>query len=285
MNYLQTPLPAGFYLVGVPIGTARDITLRALDVLASADLLAAEDTRSLRRLMDIHGVPLGSRQIVALHDHSGSQVLARLRAAVEGGQSVAYASEAGMPLIADPGFELSRMARDNDLPLTCVPGPSAVLTALAIGGMPTDAFHFAGFLPNAKAARCRALEDLTDVAATLVCYESPKRIAAMLRDAADVLGPDRQAAVCRELTKKFEEVRRGTLGTLADAIAQKPPKGEIVVLIDRPRSDTVKEIDLTSVLKEAMETMSMRDAVAAITVTHGLPRRKVYQAALALQKE
>ncbi|WP_432817409.1 16S rRNA (cytidine(1402)-2'-O)-methyltransferase [Sulfitobacter sp. JB4-11] len=285
MNYQKTTLPAGFYLVGVPIGTARDITLRALDVLASADVLAAEDTRSLRRLMDIHGVPLGDRRVIALHDHSADRVQDQLLTAVRDGKSVAYASEAGMPLIADPGFELARAARVAGLPLTCAPGPSAVLTALALGGLPTDAFFFAGFLPNAKAARCRALEGVAEVEGTVVFYESPKRLGAMLRDAADVLGTTRQAAVCRELTKRFEEVQRGTLSELADRYAQKPPKGEIVVLIDRGRSETVREIDITSALHEALEKMSMRDAVDAVSVTHGLPRRKVYQAALALEKD
>jgi len=285
LNYQKTTLPAGFYLVGVPIGTARDITLRALDVLASADVLAAEDTRSLRRLMDIHGVPLGDRRVIALHDHSAVRVQDQLLAAVKDGKSVAYASEAGMPLIADPGFELARAARAAGLPLTCAPGPSAVLTALALGGLPTDAFFFAGFLPNAKAARCRALEGLAEVTGTLVCYESPKRLGAMLRDAAQVLGEGREAAVCRELTKRFEEVQRGTLAELAARYAEKAPKGEIVVLIDRGRLETVREVDLPSALRLALETMSMRDAVDAVTAAHGLPRRKVYQAALALGKD
>jgi 16S rRNA (cytidine1402-2'-O)-methyltransferase len=281
----MVPLTAGIYFVGVPIGTARDITLRALDVLASADVLAAEDTRSLRKLLDIHGVPLGDRRIVALHDHSDTGVQNRLIEAVRAGKSVAYASEAGMPLIADPGFELARAARDAALPLTCAPGPSAVLTALAIAGLPTDAFFFAGFLPNAKAARISALEKLVNVNATLAFYESPKRIAAMLRDAATVLGTGRQAAVCRELTKKFEEVRRGTLEELAANYAEKTPKGEIVVLIDRSRSDSVNSVDLETALQEALGSMSVRDAADMVAQAHDLPRRKVYQAALALGKD
>ncbi|APE44739.1 16S rRNA (cytidine(1402)-2'-O)-methyltransferase [Sulfitobacter alexandrii] len=285
MNYEKVPLSAGLYFVGVPIGTARDITLRALDVLASADVLAAEDTRSLRRLMDIHGVPLGSRRIIAMHDHSGTGVTGRLVEDIRSGRSVAYASEAGMPLIADPGFELARAVAAADLPLTCAPGPSALPTALALGGLPTDAFFFAGFLPNATAARKSALETLREVPGTLVFYESPKRLGAMLRDAAEVLGPDRQAAVCRELTKKFEEVQRETLENLADRHAAHPARGEIVVLIDRLRSDTVKEIDLETELRKALGDMSMRDAVDMVSQAHALPRRKVYQAALALGKD
>ncbi len=284
MNYQMVPLSAGLYFVGVPIGTARDITLRALDTLASADVLAAEDTRSLRKLMDIHGVPLRDRRILALHDHSGDAVATRLVAAVKDGQSVAYASEAGMPLIADPGFELGRLAAREGIPVTCAPGPSAVLTALAVGGLPTDAFFFAGFLPNAKAARCAALEKLGSTVATLVFYESPKRLGAMLRDAATVLGAERQAAVCRELTKKFEEVRRGTLTELAEIYATKAPKGEIVVLVDRSHSGSVNEVDIDLALRRALNDMSVRDAADMVAQAHGLPRRQVYQQALALGK-
>ena len=280
MNYQKVPLSAGLYFVGVPIGTARDITLRALDVLASADVLAAEDTRSMRRLMEIHGVPLDGRKVLALHDHSGAGVQDKLLAAIRDGKSVAYASEAGMPLIADPGFELSRAVSQAGLMVTCAPGPSAVLTALALAGLPTDAFFFAGFMPNAKSARLTAIQKLKDVQGTLVFYESPKRVGAMLRDAAQALGDDRPAAVCRELTKKFEEVRRGTLAELQEHYADKTPKGEIVVLIDRGRSQSVSQSDLTSDLASALENMSMRDAVDMVAQAHNLPRRQVYQAAL-----
>ncbi|MEW9921233.1 16S rRNA (cytidine(1402)-2'-O)-methyltransferase [Marimonas sp. MJW-29] len=285
MNYQKVPLAAGLYFIGVPIGTARDITLRALDVLASADVLAAEDTRSLRKLMDIHAVPLSGRQVLALHDHSGAAVQERLIAAVRAGQSVAYASEAGMPLIADPGFELSRAAAEAGVPVTCAPGPSAVLTALTLAGLPTDAFFFAGFLPNAQAARRAALETLRDIPGTLVFYESPKRLGAMLRDAAEVLGAGRAAAVCRELTKRFEEVRRGTLRDLVASYAETSPKGEIVVLVDRARSETVKQVDIEGELRVALERMTVRDAADMVAKAHGLPRRQVYQAALALGKE
>ncbi|WP_299566897.1 16S rRNA (cytidine(1402)-2'-O)-methyltransferase [uncultured Sulfitobacter sp.] len=285
MNVNKQKLAPGITFVGVPIGTARDITLRALDVLASADILAAEDTRTLRKLMDIHGVPLEGRKVIALHDHSKAGVVERLIDAVREGQSVAYASEAGMPLIADPGFELSRAAAQAGVPVTCAPGPSAVLTALALGGLPTDAFHFAGFLPNAKAARLASLAALREIRATLVFYESPNRLGAMLRDAAAALGEDRTGAVCRELTKKFEEVRRGTLAELAKHYATQKPKGEIVVLIDRGDLPTVNEGDLTSDLKSALTEMSMRDAVDMVAQVHALPRRQVYQTALALSQE
>jgi 16S rRNA (cytidine1402-2'-O)-methyltransferase len=284
LNFQKVPLAPGLYFVGVPIGTARDITLRALDVLASADVLAAEDTRSMRRLMEIHGVPLDGRRIIAMHDHSGEKVVNGLLAAVEQGKSVAYASEAGMPLIADPGFELSRAAAAQDVMQTCAPGPSAVLTALVLAGLPTDAFHFAGFLPNSSSARRRALEGLVEIRATLAFYESPKRIGSTLKDAADVLGTTRKAVVCRELTKKFEELRRGTLAELAESYSTGSVKGEIVLLIDRGNLENVNEVDLDGVLKEALETMSMRDAVDAVSQAHGKPRRQVYQLALNLEK-
>lgn len=282
MNIHKQKLMPGITFVGVPIGTARDITLRALDVLASADMLAAEDTRSLLKLMDIHGIALEGRKITALHDHSGEGAVTRLIKAVQGGKSVAYASEAGMPLIADPGFELARAAAQAGVCVTCAPGPSAVLTALVLAGLPTDSFHFAGFLPNAKAARLNALEGLRDVRATLIFYESPKRLGAMLRDAQAALGGERTAAVCRELTKKFEEVRRGTLSDLADFYSQNAPKGEIVVLVDRGDLQTVSSFDLDLSLKAALEEMSMRDAVDLVSKAHALPRRQVYQAALEL---
>ena len=285
MNYQTASLAAGLYFVGVPIGSARDITLRALDVLASATILAAEDTRSLRRLMEIHGVPLAGRRIIALHDHSGDKVTKGLLDEIARGASVVYASEAGMPLIADPGFELGRAAAERGLMSTCAPGPSAVLTALVLAGLPTDAFHFAGFLPNARAARQRALEQLQPIRATLVFYESPKRLGAMLQDAAGVLGEERSAVVARELTKKFEEVKRGTLATLAREYDAAPPKGEIVVLIDRGSLDKISEDEIEQDILSALSAHSMRDAVDLVSKARNLPRRDVYKRALRLSKD
>lgn len=285
MNHQKVRLGSGLYFVATPIGTARDITLRALDVLASADVIAAEDTRSMRRLMDIHGVPLGGRPLVAYHDHNGHAVRPRLLGYLEQGLSVAYASEAGMPLIADPGYDLSRAVSEAGYPVTTAPGPSALLTALTLAGLPTDAFFFAGFLPNAKAARRSGLEALKDVPGTLVFYESPKRITAFVADAADVLGGARKAAICRELTKKFEEVRRGTLGDLAQDMKSLTLKGEIVVVVDRGRSVSVSEVDLESDLRTALGNMSVKDAADLVSQAHGLARRQVYQLALKLGRE
>ncbi len=269
----------------MPIGSARDITLRALDVLASADVLAAEDTRSLRKLLEIHGVPLDGRRILSLHDHSGEKSISSIAQAIEDGRSVAYASEAGMPLIADPGFELVRLLAERGLPVTSVPGPSAVPTALAIAGLPTDAFLFGGFLPSSKSARRKALSNLKDVQATLVLFESPKRLATSLSDAADMLGADRPAAICRELTKKFEEVLRGTLSELSQLASQRALKGEIVLVISRgDKAAQVSEELVETALSEALETMSVKDAAADVASKFNLKKRDVYQQALGLSK-
>ncbi len=285
MNHQKVSLAPGLYFVGTPIGTARDITLRALDVLASADVIAAEDTRSLRRLMEIHGVPLDGRKILSYHDHSGSGAREKLLAALADGRSLAYASEAGMPLIADPGYDLARAAAEAGHTVTAAPGPSAVLTALTLAGLPTDAFFFAGFLPNAAAARRARLEALRAVPGTLVFYESPRRVAASLADMADILGADRPAAMCRELTKKFEEIRRAPLGELATALAGANLKGEVVLVVDRGHSPIVKETDLESDLQEALKSHSVRDAADMVARLHDVPRRRIYQMALKRGKE
>ncbi|CUH63032.1 Ribosomal RNA small subunit methyltransferase I [Thalassovita autumnalis] len=284
LNLQPKKLAAGVYLLATPIGTARDITLRALDVLASADVLVAEDTRSLRKLMEIHGVPLGERVVLSYHDHNGAQMRPRLMGLLAEGKSLAYASEAGTPMVADPGFDLARAARDEGYDVISAPGPSAVVTALTLAGLPTDRFMFAGFLPNAKGARRKMLEELSAIPATLAFYESPKRVAAMLKDAADVMGGARDAAVCRELTKKFEEVIRAPLQDLADICADRSLKGEIVVLIDRPRSPNVSEVDIEAELKLLLETMSVRDASDELAAKTGVKRRKIYQMALALDQ-
>lgn len=286
MNSLSGKATPGLTLVTVPIGTARDITLRALDVLGTADVLAAEDTRSLRKLMDIHGIALGDRPLVAYHDHNGDKVRPRLMAALAEGRSVAYASEAGTPLIADPGYDLALAAREAGYPVTAAPGVSAVVTALSLAGLPTDRFMFAGFLPNATKARRDALGECAAVPATLAFYESPKRLDKMLTDAAATLGADRMAAVCRELTKKFEEVRRGTLGELAAYYAENPPKGEIVVLIARAAQRDVSEKFVKDALEQELSAgLSVRDAAASVAEQTGWPRRQVYQLALGMTRD
>lgn len=284
MNHQIVNLLPGLYFVATPLGTARDITLRALDVLASADLIAAEDTRSLRRLLEIHGVPLRERQVIAYHDHSGAGARGKILAALEAGQSVAYASEAGMPLIADPGYGLSKSAADAGHLVTSAPGATAVTTALALAGLPTDAFFFAGFLPNASGARRKRLLEVGGIPGTLAFYESPKRVAASVADMAEVLG-NRPAALCRELTKRFEEIRRLPLQELAQSLIDSPVKGEIVILVDRAAQTAASEGDIESDLRAALAENSVKDAASIVAEAHDMPRRKVYQLALKLAKE
>ena len=284
MNWQTREIAPGLYLVATPLGNARDITLRALDLLAGADVLAAEDTRSLRRLMEIHGVALGDRPLVAYHDHNGDRVRPRLMAALEAGQSVVYASEAGTPLISDPGFDLMREALQAGLPCTTAPGPTAVVAALTLSGLPSDRFLFAGFLPNSSGKRKSALWEFVAVPATLIFYESPKRLGAMLRDAAEVLGPEREAVVCRELTKKFEERCAGTLADLSQKYTDETPKGEIVVLIDRGAGVVADQATLDDALVEALTRLSVKDAASEVAKTFGVPRREAYQRAMALGK-
>jgi 16S rRNA (cytidine1402-2'-O)-methyltransferase len=276
----------GLYLVATPIGHARDITLRALDVLAGADLVAAEDTRQARKLMDIHGIRRAGRSILPYHDHNGAAQRPRLLAALAEGRSVALVSDAGTPLVADPGWRLAAEAIAAGHAVTAVPGASALLAALSVAALPTDRFLFAGFLPPRDAARRRALAELAAVPATLVFYESPRRLAATLAAMAEVLGAGRSAAVCRELTKRFEEVRRDTLGALAAAQAAAPvPRGEVVVLVGPPQPAPEPDAEaLDAVLAEALGRLSVRDAAAEVAARLDLPRRQVYARALALAK-
>ena len=273
-------IPPGLHFVSTPIGTARDITLRALDVLAGADVLVAEDTRTLRHLMEIHGIPLNGRPVIAYHDHSGEGQLQRLVGLLAEGRSLAYASEAGTPLISDPGFELARAVAAAGLPMTAAPGPCAAICALTLSGLPSDRFFFAGFPPSAQGARRSFLEDLAGVQATLILYESPKRLAALLAEMAATLGGARQAVVCRELTKRFEEVLRGDLATLAEEVAAREIKGEIVVLVDRAAPAEATEDSIGAALDAALQTMSVKDAATFVSQTLGVSRKVAYRIAL-----
>lgn len=276
-------LAPGLYLVATPIGTARDITLRALDILRAADVLAAEDTRQARKLMDIHGVPVAGRPLIPYHDHNGAQQRPRLLAALGEGKSVVYVSDAGTPLVADPGYQLAQAAIAGDHPVFAAPGASAVLAALSVAGLPTDRFLFAGFLPPKSTARLAALGEFAAVPATLVFYESPRRLAAALADMAKVLGAGRSAAVCRELTKRFEEVQRGSLAELAAQYAgAETPKGEVVVVIGPPKAQAVDAETLDMALALALEGNSLKDAAQIVATATGLPRKQVYARALEL---
>ena len=280
-------LPAGLHIVATPIGNAADITLRALDVLRRADLIACEDTRVTGNLLARYEI---ATRRLAYNDHNAERVRPLLLERLRRGERIALVSDAGMPLVSDPGYKLVRAVLDEALPVTTVPGASAPLAALALSGLPSDRFLFAGFLANRAAARRRELGELAGAPATLIFFESARRLGAALADMAAVLG-DRPAAVAREMTKRFEEVRRGSLETLAAHYAAAgPPKGEIVVVIGPPASAPRKDnkdaaVMLDDMLREALAGSSLRDAAAAVAIASGLPRRAVYARALALAAE
>ena len=282
---LAKTVPPGLHFIATPIGAARDITLRALDILAGSDVLAAEDTRTLRHLMEIHGVALNGRPLWAYHDHNGEAVRPRILAALAEGKSVAYASEAGTPLVADPGYQLSKAAIAAGHVVLAAPGPSAVLAALTVSGLPSDKFMFVGFPPNTSAARLSFLSEMAQIPATLVFYESPKRLSKLLTDMVSSLGEERRAVVCRELTKKFEETTRGTLGELVGVFDSVAIKGEIVVLLDRDHKAKADPITVETALRSALAQMSVKDAAAMVAESLALPRRDVYQVALNIVKD
>lgn len=274
-------LAPGLYVVATPIGNLGDITLRALDVLSRVDLIACEDTRvtaTLSRKFDL------AAERVPYHDHNAEIMRPRLLQRLAAGAAVALVSDAGTPLISDPGLKLVRSAVEAGIPVTALPGPSAALAALVVAGLPTDRFLFAGFLPAKQGQRRRALGELARIPATLVLFETGPRLAESLGDMATVLG-DRPAVVARELTKLHEEVRRGTLAELAAQYgAAEPPRGEIVLVVGAPADDAaeISPEQLDERLAAALLTQSVRAASAAVAAETGLPRRQVYTRALSL---
>lgn len=272
----------GLYLVATPIGNLKDITLRALEILAAADLVLCEDTRVSTKLLRAHGL---SPRLRPYHEHNAARVRPEIIQAIKDGEAVALISDAGTPLVSDPGYKLVRACQEEGLTVTALPGASAALTALQLSGLPSDRFFFAGFPPPKQAARRAALGELAGVPGTLVFFESQNRLAATLADMAAVLG-DRPAAVLRELTKRFEEARRGRLSELAAHYAEAgPPKGEIAVVVGPPEESTAPaEGALDRKLEAALGENSLRDAVARVTAETGLPRKRVYARALELAK-
>lgn len=270
------PLEPVLYLVATPIGNLGDITLRALETLAGADVLACEDTRVTRVLLDRYGI---TSRPYAYHEHNADEVGPKLIAALAEGKSVALVSDAGTPLVSDPGYRLGQLALEAGHKVVPIPGPSAPLAALVGSGLPNDAFHFAGFLPVKDKARRDRLGELARVPATLIFFESPHRIGATVAAAAEVLGPERRAAVCRELTKAFEEFRRGTLAELAEHYAQNPQvKGEIVLVIEPPLEEAAPEAaDVDALLASLVRDMPAGKAATEAARQTGLPRRELYQ--------
>jgi 16S rRNA (cytidine1402-2'-O)-methyltransferase len=276
-------LAGGLYLVATPIGNLRDITIRALETLAAVDLIACEDTRVTRKLIDRYGI---ATPLTAYHEHNAAEARPKLLARLAAGAAVALVSDAGTPLVSDPGFKLAREARAAGHGVTALPGASAVLAGLTVSGLPTDRFFFEGFLPAKIGSRRARIAELKQVPATLVLFESGPRLAAVLADLADVLGA-RQAAICRELTKLHEEVRRGDLASLAAQYADGgETRGEIVIVIAPadPRDEAVAT-DLDTLLRQALARLTLKEAVAEIALVTGTPRRAVYQRALALSAE
>jgi 16S rRNA (cytidine1402-2'-O)-methyltransferase len=279
----KPPLAAGLHIVATPIGNMRDITLRALDVLHAADLIACEDTRVFAKLAGHYGI---SAPTVAYSDATQDANEPRIVRALEAGKRVALVSDAGMPLISDPGYRLVRAALARGLAVTSAPGPSAVPMALALSGLPTDRFFFGGFLPAKEGERRRAIGAAASLPATLVFFEAPHRLAASLADLAELLGA-RPAAVARELTKLFEEVRRGPLDELAAHYAKHPDiKGEIAVVIGAPGEEAAPRAGvLDEALRTALAGASVKDAAAEVAARYGLKRREVYARALELRRE
>src|SRR4051812_11958013 len=276
------PLAPGLHIVATPIGNLRDISLRALDTLRAADLIAAEDTRVFAKLASAHGISVPT---VAYSDATQDANEPRVLRALAAGLRVALVSDAGMPLISDPGYRLVRAALEAGHAVTAVPGPSAVPMALALSGLPTDRFFFGGFLPAKAGERRRVIAEAAQIPATLVFFEAPHRLAASLADLAELLG-DRPAAMARELTKLFEEVRRQSLGDLAAHYADVEVKGEIVLVIGPPGEAEAPAADaLDAALREALRAASVKDAAAEVAARFGLRRREVYARALALKRQ
>jgi 16S rRNA (cytidine1402-2'-O)-methyltransferase len=275
------PLEPGLYVVSTPIGNLSDITLRALATLASADIALCEDTRHSRKLFSAFGI---GRKLETYHDFSGERDRERILGALREGKSVALISDAGTPLLADPGFKLARAALAEGFKVFPVPGASAILSALVASGLPSDQFFFGGFLPAKQKARREALEALGNAPGTLVFYESASRIEAALKAIASVF-PDRDIVLARELTKIHEAYLRGTAQELAAEIERNPPKGELVLLIGPGEAPVKDDADLEDALRKAMTAGSMKEAVEKVAKGLGVGKKKVYNLALKLRSE
>jgi 16S rRNA (cytidine1402-2'-O)-methyltransferase len=275
----DAPLAPGLYLVATPIGNLRDITLRALDVLAAADLVLAEDTRVSAKLLSAYGL---SKRVERYDEHAAARVTPKIMAALAGGGRIALISDAGTPLVSDPGYRLALGAIAARVPVFPIPGASAALAALSVAGLPTDRFLFAGFPPPKSTARRAFLQDLKAVRATLILFEGASRLGASLADMAAVLGP-RPAAVARELTKLHETLKRGDLASLAADPSLAAPKGEVVVVIGPPSDVAAEPGDADAALTEALARLSPADAAREVADALGLPRRELYRRALGLQ--
>lgn len=276
----QKPLSPGLYVTATPIGNARDVTLRALDILKECDAILAEDTRVTSKLLSIHGI---SKSLSAYNDHNAARERPKILARLRHGAALALVSDAGTPLVSDPGYKLVREAVSEGIPVHAIPGASAPLTALALAGLPSDRFFFAGFLPSKRGERRSTLEELKDIRTTLIFFESPQRLSESLKDMAEIFG-SRPAAIARELTKLHEEIVRGDLARLASHYeGAETPKGEITLLVGPP-GETVPDLArMDSLLEKALEFMPVRAAADLVAEAIGASRRQVYERALELK--
>ena len=272
------------YLISTPIGNLKDISERALDILNQVQILACEDTRNSQKLIGLLGVS-GSKKMLAYHEYNADKMRPKLLSILENGQDIALVCDAGTPLISDPGYRLVRDCRNNDIPVVPVPGANAVLPALQLSGLPSDRFLFNGFLSAKKSARLSELNELKSIPATLIFYESPHRVVDTLTDMLDVFG-NRTASVVREITKKFEEAKTDLISNLIDFYqSQGLPKGEIVIVVDRPSEKQKDDVNISELIAEELKTKTLRDAVDSVTQKTGLDRRKIYKQALELKNE
>jgi 16S rRNA (cytidine1402-2'-O)-methyltransferase len=279
-RHLDRELPPGLYLVATPIGNLADITLRALSVLARADIILCEDTRHSRTLLSHFGIEATTRPY---HDHNAARERPRVLADLAAGRRVALISDAGTPLVSDPGYKLVRASLEAGHRVESLPGPSAALAGLSVAGLPTDAFYFVGFLPPRSAARRARIAELKSVAATLVFFEAPSRVAETLADLAAGLGA-RPAALARELTKLHEEVLRSSLPQLAEQLGARPIKGEAVIVVGPPQAGEVTDEEIVAQLDTALREMSLRDAAKAVADALGVPKTRVYDLGLARER-
>lgn len=275
------PLGCGLHLVATPIGNLADITLRALHVLAKADVIYCEDTRTSSRLVQHYGIQVPLR---AFHEHNETVEQPAIVAQLREGRCIALISDAGMPLVSDPGFKLVRACAEEGLTVTCIPGPSAVLTALVTAGLPTDQFTFSGFLPPKQAARRSRLSGLKSIRGTLVFFEAPQRTAEALADMAEVLG-ERSGTVARELTKLHEEIARGSLHELARSFRNHDLKGEVVIVVGPPGEEIASDEDIIRGLQQALTGMRLKDAAAAVADALGVPKSRVYALGLKVKAD
>ena len=277
---LGRPLSPGLHIVATPIGNLADMTIRAIATLANADVIYCEDTRHSRTLISHFGIKTPLR---AYHEHNADAMRPEILDALAAGRRIALISDAGTPLISDPGYKLVNNCLDAHHLVTCIPGPSAVITALAIAGLPTDQFLFSGFLPPKSAARQSRLRDLAGVPATLVFYEAPSRIEACLTDISTILG-DRQTVVTRELTKLHEQYLHGTPSEIAEYFTSNEPRGEFVILVAPPGVVEITDDTILEQLQTALKSMSVKDAVKTVTESTKQPRHHVYDLALTLKR-